>query len=237
MVRIQVSRCSGAGSLSFVPGRAPFGQGPTLAPESPILPGGERSLLGPSPGALPRGLTESLVVNRKPLAGVLVPRSRASTGDHGAGAEADWRARTRGDHGPAESAAGGNSPVRAVGVSGGKEDEGPPGGLALDQAIERLVHENLALRARSLELPQAEADILTASLRANPLLYADSQLIPYGSYSRERPGGPIQYDVNITYPIDVTHKRRHGRSSLAAPSECSMPSIKMRFGFRSTTFT
>ena len=70
------------------------------------------------------------------------------------------------------------------------------------------MHENLGIRARSFELPQADADILTASLRANPLLYADSQLIPYGSYSPQRPGGPLQYDVNITYPLDVTHKRR-----------------------------
>ena len=90
----------------------------------------------------------------------------------------------------------------------GVEDEGPPDGLTLDLAIDRLIRENLGLKARSLELPQAEADILTASLRANPLLYADSQLIPYGTYSRDRPGGPLQYDLNITYPLDVTHKRR-----------------------------
>jgi cobalt-zinc-cadmium efflux system outer membrane protein len=88
------------------------------------------------------------------------------------------------------------------------EDEGPPDGLTLDEAIDRLVHENLAIRARSFELPQADADILTASLRANPILFADSQLIPYGSYSDQKPGGPVQYDVNITYPLDVTHKRR-----------------------------
>ena len=75
-------------------------------------------------------------------------------------------------------------------------------------AIERLIRENLGLRARLFELPQADADILTASLRANPLFYADSQLVPYGSYSRERPGGPVQYDINITYPLDVTHKRK-----------------------------
>ena len=54
----------------------------------------------------------------------------------------------------------------------------------------------------------AEADILTASLRANPIFYADSQLIPYGKYTRDRPGGQTQYDVNISYPLDVSHKRR-----------------------------
>jgi cobalt-zinc-cadmium efflux system outer membrane protein len=90
----------------------------------------------------------------------------------------------------------------------GREDEGPADGLTLDAAIERLARENLALRARALEIPMAEADVLTASLRANPVLYADGQLIPYGTYSAQRPGGPLQYDVNITYPLDVTRKRQ-----------------------------
>ena len=47
-------------------------------------------------------------------------------------------------------------------------DEGPPDGLTLDQAIELLVQQNLDLRAKYLEIPQARADVLTASLRANP---------------------------------------------------------------------
>ena len=88
------------------------------------------------------------------------------------------------------------------------EDEGPPDGLTLDAAIDRLVVANPTLRAQRFELPQARADVLTAGLRANPILYADSQLIPYGSYSNQRPGGPVQYDLNITYPLDVTGKRR-----------------------------
>jgi cobalt-zinc-cadmium efflux system outer membrane protein len=89
----------------------------------------------------------------------------------------------------------------------GTRDEGPPDGLTLDAAIERLVQSNLTLQALSREIPKAQADILTAGLRANPLIYGDSQLIPYGSYSRARPGGPLQYDLNVTYPLDVTGKR------------------------------
>jgi cobalt-zinc-cadmium efflux system outer membrane protein len=88
------------------------------------------------------------------------------------------------------------------------DDPGPPDGLTLDQAIERLVRANLGLQARQFELSQADADILTASLRANPLLYFDSQLIPYGTYSDSRAGGPLQYDLNVTYPLDVTRKRK-----------------------------
>ncbi|MBV8487145.1 MAG: TolC family protein [Planctomycetaceae bacterium] len=89
-----------------------------------------------------------------------------------------------------------------------EESEGPAEGLTLDQAIELLVKNNYDLRSKYMEIPQARADILTASLRANPILYADSQLVPYGSFSNQRPGGPTQYDLNISHPIDYSHKRR-----------------------------
>jgi outer membrane protein, heavy metal efflux system len=86
-------------------------------------------------------------------------------------------------------------------------DAGPPDGLTLDQALDLLKRQNLDLRAKFLEIPQARADVLTASLRANPIFFADSQLVPYGSDSVRRPDGPTQYDVNISHPIDYSHKR------------------------------
>jgi cobalt-zinc-cadmium efflux system outer membrane protein len=86
-------------------------------------------------------------------------------------------------------------------------DEGPPDGLTFDQALDLLIRQNLDLRSRQFEIPLAQADVLTASLRANPILYADSQLIPYGAYSQKRQGGPLQYDLNVSHPIDYSHKR------------------------------
>lgn len=88
------------------------------------------------------------------------------------------------------------------------EDVGPPDGLTLDDALGRTIAANLDLLALKYEIPQADADILTAGLRANPLIYADAQLIPYGSYTGRRPVGPTEYDIIITQPIDVTNKRR-----------------------------
>jgi cobalt-zinc-cadmium efflux system outer membrane protein len=88
------------------------------------------------------------------------------------------------------------------------DDPGPPDGLTLDAAIERYVRNNLNIVAYRFEIPMAEADVLTASLRNNPIFYADSQLVPYGQYSNSRPGGPLQFDVNITIPLDVNNKRR-----------------------------
>jgi cobalt-zinc-cadmium efflux system outer membrane protein len=93
-------------------------------------------------------------------------------------------------------------------IPAGADDEGPADGLTLDAAIERLLRTNLDLRAKAVEIPKAQADILTASLRANPLLYTDTQFIPYGQFTADRPGGPTQYDLNITYPLDLSHKRR-----------------------------
>jgi cobalt-zinc-cadmium efflux system outer membrane protein len=86
--------------------------------------------------------------------------------------------------------------------------EGPPNGLTLDVAIDRLVSENLQLRGQFMEIPQAQADVLNAGLRANPIFYADGQLVPYGRYSRSAPGGQTQYDVNVSIPLDVTLKRQ-----------------------------
>jgi cobalt-zinc-cadmium efflux system outer membrane protein len=89
------------------------------------------------------------------------------------------------------------------------DDEGPAAGLSLDDAIARMLAENIELRAFAREIPQAEADLLTAGLRANPLLFADTQFIPYGANnSSKRPIGPTQYDIALILPLDVSHKRR-----------------------------
>jgi cobalt-zinc-cadmium efflux system outer membrane protein len=88
------------------------------------------------------------------------------------------------------------------------EDLGPPDGLTLDGAIDLLIRNNLNLLALKYEIPMAEADVLTAGLRNNPIFYGDGQLVPYGHFSNNRPGGQTQYDVNVTFPLDVWRKRR-----------------------------
>ena len=84
---------------------------------------------------------------------------------------------------------------------------GTPGNMDIDAAINQLVTQNLDLIAAKLEIPMADADVLTANLRANPIFYADTQLIPYGHFSFLRPGGPPQSDLNINYPLDLSFKR------------------------------
>jgi cobalt-zinc-cadmium efflux system outer membrane protein len=93
-------------------------------------------------------------------------------------------------------------------VPASAEDLGPTDGLTLEAAIGELLQRNLGLNALRYEIPMARADVLTAGLRANPIFYADAQLVPYGTFSNARPGGQTQYDINITYPLDLSHKRR-----------------------------
>jgi len=89
------------------------------------------------------------------------------------------------------------------------EDEGPANGLTLDQAIQRLVRASMTLRAKSLDIPQAQADVLTAGMLANPVVYFDGQLVPYRPYNAAtNPGGPTQYDLNMAYPVDLSGKRQ-----------------------------
>ncbi len=66
-------------------------------------------------------------------------------------------------------------------------DDGPPDGLTLDQAIELLKRQNLDLRAKAYEIPQARADVLTAGLRQPDLLRrqpARSVWLGFGQTSR-----------------------------------------------------
>ena len=83
----------------------------------------------------------------------------------------------------------------------------PPNGMTIGKAIDRLLRLNLELRAQEMEISKARADVLTAGLRGNPLIYTDSSMIPYGNFDGSG-GGPTQYDTNITLPIDFNGKRK-----------------------------
>jgi cobalt-zinc-cadmium efflux system outer membrane protein len=182
---------------------------PNLGP----VPGAFESSLGPGPGALSAsafGVPAPAIVGARRRTGGILPKSSAKVHPTGAGpgsappfATAD-NARPRLPFSSGPGAGPGETPLTLGAVS---DDPGPPDGLTLDAAIERMMAANLDLNSLKYELPQADADVLTAGLRTNPIVYMDTQFIPYGAYSMQRPLGPIQYDINITYPIDLSHKR------------------------------
>lgn len=219
MRRHQFALALGIGiALGLLQGRA-HAQGPTINSVEPAAPGSITSSVGPSPGSDASSLGESpgsggqssgfntgtseVLVGRPGPSTPKVPAAVSTPGT--AGMQAPTQA---GITLPTALQPLSPPEVGSLDFPSITEDIGPPNGMTLDQAIEMLVHENLQLRGQFLEIPMADADILTASLRANPILYADAQLVPYGQYSRDRPGGPVQYDLNISYPLDVTHKRQ-----------------------------
>ncbi len=196
------------GVLSLV-GTSAQGQGPTIDTPDLVSPGGGNSALGKSPGSggagTDSGPDQSILggragpTNPKGVpSNISTPGQRSGfniTGQQGISAIPDQM--------PASIPVSGPLALPAT-----EEDPGPPDGLSLDQAIDLLTRNNLDLQAKAVEIGQARADILTASLRANPVFYADAQLVPYGQYTRNRPGGQTQYDVNISYPLDVSGKRK-----------------------------
>ena len=191
--------CAGMGKSSA--------QGPTIHSLLGGEPGSVRSSLGPMPGAggNPFGQTpgtDAAYLGGRP--GPSFPRVPTDITIPGGRMP---------PHAPAVIIAPARMAITEVPLHGplevpsAAEVEGPPDGLTLDQAIDRLLQENLALKALSWQIPAARADVLTASLRANPIVYSDVQLAPYGKYTRDRTGGPQQYDLNVTHPIDYTGKR------------------------------
>lgn len=93
------------------------------------------------------------------------------------------------------------------------EDEGPEGGLTLEQAMGGVIRSNPELAVKFQEIPKAQADVLTAGLWGNPLVFASADSVPYGKYSQQRPGSN-NYGVTIVQPFDVNGKIR-ARTRLA----------------------
>jgi cobalt-zinc-cadmium efflux system outer membrane protein len=75
--------------------------------------------------------------------------------------------------------------------------------MTLDQVINAVLLADPRLRAGFESISQANGDALTASLKPNPELFTDAQLLPLTRpFTVDRQGGPPQQDVNISYPID-----------------------------------
>ncbi len=192
-----------------------MGQAPTIEESGVLLkgagglptPGTMTSLLGPMPGS--SGITfgmqpgrDDMILGRVGLGAPRVPTSITTPGGVYQGPP-----RSQGIAAPQPVPI--PPPLRYGSMElPVREDEGPPDGLTIDRAVELMIERNLDLQAKYLEIPQGRADVLTASLRANPIVYGDSQLVPYGTNSVQKPDGPTQYDFNISHPIDISHKRR-----------------------------
>ena len=85
-------------------------------------------------------------------------------------------------------------------------DEGPPNALSLNAAIGQLLGVNSELAAQFQDIPKARAEILSAGLRNNPLVFFNVSNIPYGHFSPQRPSS-TNYDLTVIQPVDINGKR------------------------------
>src|SRR5450631_916593 len=87
-----------------------------------------------------------------------------------------------------------------------------PALITLDQAIDlALVHSHSLKASRTLIL-QNEAQEITANLRPNPSLGADTQFIPFFSpqyFSGDNLDNVQQFDIGLSYLFERGGKRHH----------------------------
>ncbi len=87
-----------------------------------------------------------------------------------------------------------------------------PAHITLDQAIDLAVQHSPALKAARTQIPQSQAQEVTANLRPNPTLGWDSQFIPIfqpSVFSTETLNTIQQFDVGLGYLFERGGKRQH----------------------------
>jgi cobalt-zinc-cadmium efflux system outer membrane protein len=83
--------------------------------------------------------------------------------------------------------------------------------ITLDQAIELALAHNHTLQATRTQIPQSQAQEITAGLRPNPQVGVDAQFIPIFSPSQftlDNLNVTQQFDVGISYLFERGHKRQ-----------------------------
>ena len=202
-----------AGVILLGPSRSLGQQGGSRGlPDAPSLDASNPSpRIGPSPGALDTGgSSDTSVIGGRARGGAGRIARKFSKNHQGMsiGEPSGGNALAMSRPFPGPTVDDPDAPKTGLALASIVEDDGVPDGLTLDDAIVRLLAANLDLIALRYEIPQADAEILTASLRGNPLVFTDAQLVPYGPYTSARPTGPTEYDISITQPIDISQKRR-----------------------------
>jgi cobalt-zinc-cadmium efflux system outer membrane protein len=84
--------------------------------------------------------------------------------------------------------------------------------ISLDKAIELALAHNHSLKATRTQIQQNEAQEITANLRPNPTLGADTQFVPFFSpqdFSGDNLNNVQQFDVGISYLFERGRKRQH----------------------------
>lgn len=84
--------------------------------------------------------------------------------------------------------------------------------INLDQAIDLAMRHNHAIKATRTQIAQNQAQEITANMRPNPVLGADSQFIPFFSpqdFSGTNLDQTQQFDIGLSYLFERGRKRQH----------------------------
>jgi cobalt-zinc-cadmium efflux system outer membrane protein len=109
--------------------------------------------------------------------------------------------------------------------------------IGLDQAIDLALAHNHSLKATRTLILQNQAQEITANLRPNPTLGADSQFIPFFSpqdFSGDNLNETQQFDIGIGYLFERGHKRQ--RRLQAARDQTSVTRAQVTDAERTLAF-
>jgi cobalt-zinc-cadmium efflux system outer membrane protein len=109
--------------------------------------------------------------------------------------------------------------------------------ISLDQAIDLALAHNHSIKATRTLILQNQAQEITANLRPNPTLGADSQFVPFFSpqdFSGENLNQTQQFDIGIGYLFERGHKRQ--RRLQAARDQTAVTRAQVTDAERTLTF-
>lgn len=84
--------------------------------------------------------------------------------------------------------------------------------ITLDQALQMALQHNHTLQAERTTIQQSQAEEITADLRPNPVLLADTQYLPFfqpSEFSANYIENSAEFDVGISYLFERGKKRQH----------------------------
>ena len=84
----------------------------------------------------------------------------------------------------------------------------PPDQVTIQQAVQEAVEHNLNLLSERFNLSIADARIITAKLRPNPVLSAGVDYIDFQNhFNNDNQGGPTEYNLRTDFLLERGHKR------------------------------
>ncbi len=112
-----------------------------------------------------------------------------------------------------------------------------PTRITLDDAVQLALQHSPTLKATRSQIPQSQAEEVTANLRPNPTLGWDSQFVPIfqpSQFSQETLNTIQQFDVGLGYLFERGHKRQH--RLLAAQNQTSVTRAQVADAERTLAF-